>query len=60
MNIWVIEAMTNKEYQPISMEYSRDQARVTQQRIKAQQEALWGNTVKSRIRKYTQDPYSRG
>jgi len=61
MNVWIIESCVDgKYYQPVAMEYSRDQARATQQRIKGQQKVLWGNAVKSRIRKYTQDPTSRG
>ena len=56
MNVWIIESCVDgKYYQPVAMEYSRDQARYTQKQMKT-----ICNAVKSRIRKYTQDPSSRG
>ena len=56
MNIWIIESrIDGNDYQPVAMEYSRDQARYTQKQMK-----MICKSVKSRIRKYTQDPSSRG
>ena len=59
MNIWVIEVEVNGEYKPIAMEYSRDQARLTQQEHKMRI-SLWNKDVKMRIRRYIRDTNSRG
>lgn len=59
MNIWMIEAEVNGKYEPIAMEYSRDQARLTQQEHKARN-TFWNKDVKMRIRRYIRDTNSRG
>lgn len=59
MNIWVIEAEVNGKYEPIAMEYSRDQARLTQQEHKMRI-SFWNKDVKMRIRRYIRDTNSRG
>ena len=61
MNVWIVESCVDgKYYQPVAMEYSRDQARYTQKQMKIRSSLIWNSVPKSRIRKYTQDPYSRG
>lgn len=59
MNIWVIEAEVNGKYEPIAMEYSRDQARLTQQEYKTRK-SYWVKDLKMRIRRYIRDTNSRG
>lgn len=61
MNVWIIESRVNgEEYQPVAMEYSRDQARETQRSMKTRSVLGFAEIPKSRIRRYTQDPTSRG
>ena len=59
MNIWVIEAEVNGKYEPIALEYSRDQARLTQQEHK-KRHFFWNKDVKMRIRRYIRATNSRG
>lgn len=55
VKLWTVEVQVDGEYLPTQLEVSRDKARALQRYIKTT------NTFqKSRIRRYFQDPLSRG
>jgi hypothetical protein len=55
VKLWTVEVQVDGEYLPTQLEVSRDKARALQRYIKTTKAFQ-----KSRIRRYFQDPLSRG